>query len=192
MAKADVLALASLIGGEQVDPTLADRFYHDVVAELGQSEILVEMSLLPVTPGTGVFALPAGAVRLLGVWYDDEEITVIRRNDVASMDPEWRQARGTPLAYFTEDETIRTFRLYPVPDQASKSFLFLGEPMGTEFPEYCVVVAHTVAPDTVPVYFELPIALTILAREFIRESVHRDPVFAALCQTFANALFGVI
>jgi hypothetical protein len=191
MAKADVLALVALLGGTDVDTVLAERFYREVVSELGQSETLVAMSLLPVVPGTGVFTLPEPGVRLIGVVYDDEEITPIGRGEVASIDPGWRDARGTPMAYFVEDETTRSFRLYPIPDIPSKSFLLLGAPLGTEYPEYAVVAIHTTAQDDVPVYFELPIALTILAHEFVRESSHRDPTFAAMCQTFALALLGV-
>jgi hypothetical protein len=179
MSKADTLALATLLAGPDVDQTLLDRFYRDVVWEFGQAELLVRSTVIPVTAGTGEFQLPERGVRLLTVFYDDEEIGPLRLTDVASLDAHWRDARGRPLAYIVDDRSARGFRLYPIPDVASKTGI------------YEVTAFHTEAPDDVLVWLELPIALTVLAREYVRESDHRDPVFAASCQNMATALLGL-
>jgi hypothetical protein len=180
MSKADTLALATLLAGPDVDQTLLDRFYQDVVWEFGQAELLVQPAYIGVTAGTGEFQLPARGVRLLTVFYEDEELGPLRLTDVAALDPHWRDAQGHPLAYIVDDVTARGFRLYPIPDMSSK-------PGG----EGVVVVFYTEAPDDVLAWLELPIALTILAREYVRESDHRDPAFAAHCQGMATALLSL-
>jgi hypothetical protein len=181
MSKADTLALATLLAGPDVDATLLEHFYRDVVWEFGQAELLVQTTLIQVAAGTAEFQLPELGVRLLTVFYEDEELGPLRLTDVAALDPFWRDARGHPLAYIVDDVSARGFRLYPVPEISTNLDTEAGH----------VVMYYTEAPDDVLVWLELPIALTILAREYVRESDHRDPVFAASCQNMATALMSL-
>ena len=81
----------------------------------------------------------------------------------------------------------------PAPDKPSKPFVVTyGEPTGRDYPPYAIMVLHTELRSLVPDWLELPVAFEILAREYRRESDHRDDAFATLCQRFADLLYAMV
>jgi len=191
--KADVLALVSTLSMGLADATLADRYYTDIIRLLGQREWLTQATLLPVTGGTASYSLPDIAVRLLAVFYDDRLLPQSSILEMQAVDPHWRDRLGTPIVHVVEDETTGDFVLYPIPAFNSKDFIFIfGAPFGLDYPEYAVAIIHTETREDVPAYMELPIALAVCAREFERESDHRDAIFAVACRKLSDLLFGLI
>lgn len=189
MSKARVLDLVATLGRGQADPTNAERDYRDVVFDAGRFELATEVTLIPAAAGTAQYVLPAGAVRLLGVFYDDVALLPVSLAELEAVNPQWRDEVGAPVAYVTETETVQTFRLYPVPDIDSKSFVpVVGEPLGLDFPESNLAVVHTEVRDDLPDWTDLVFAFGVLTREFSRESAHRDTEFAAACQQVYGAL----
>lgn len=193
MPRADVLQLIADLSGGQADAVLAERYYDDVVDDLGRRQWLTQASLLTTTANTGTYRLPADGIRLLGVFYGDELLDRVALRTLEAYDPHWRDAAGTPIAYTVEDETTNEFRLFPVPTVPSQDFIFLfGSPFGADFAERAVAVVHTERRDDLPLWLELPVAFDVLAREFARESDHRDPAFAEVARRLAATMYQMV
>jgi hypothetical protein len=193
MSKADVLAFAATMGLQQGDSVLLAQFYDEIVTDLARQAWVSDATILPVVAGTGLFAFPERAVRIMGVVYDDTELSESTVMELDAVDNEWRSRTGKPMTYVLEDETTRTVRLYPAPDVNSKDVSFPGGVnLGENYPQGSVVLFHTETREDVPEWLTLPIAFSILAREFERASAHRDPAFADACQKTADALMTLV
>lgn len=194
MAKADVLSLVQLIGADQADAGQIDRYYSDVVYALAQKRLVTNVSLIPTTFNTAIYSFPASAVELISVFYDDYEV---RKASIAECSSyygsNWRDVKGSPVAYVTENEADRTFRLVPQPQANSKDFIFShGRPLGLDYPDYAAAVLHTEFRQDLPVWLELPVALDVAAREFSRDSDHRDLEFANITKQIAEFLYAMV
>lgn len=189
MPKSDVLQLVQDLSNGLADVTTSERYYHDTVFDLGKRNFLTNATLIPVVAGTGSYAFPVGAIDLLGLFYDDKQLDLLPLRDLEWIDPHWRDAEGPPEGYVRQDENDKTFRLYPEPDLPSKDFIFLlGSPLGLDYPEYSLAAIHTETRNDLPAWLELPVAFRILSFEFERESAHRDPAFAKLCNELSQIL----
>lgn len=191
MSRSDVLQLCQDLSTNQSDADAIDKFYDDVVSDLGRGDWLVTTDVLAATAGTAQYNPVSTIVELRGVWYDDRWLYKESLRSIEALNPNWRDERGTPRAYIIEDETNLQFRLYPRPAVDSKT-PGGGEEMGLEFPEYSVVVLMTEIRETLPAWLELPVAFEILAREFGRESDHHDPTFAKSCKEISQMLLKMV
>lgn len=192
MSRNSVLSLVNDLSRGLADQGICGHYYDDIVHEIGQRPIFTRATLVAVDGATATFALPDTAIRLLYVLYDDRILAPASLRELEAVNPHWRDERGTPIAYVTERENARSFRLYPVPDVASKSFIFLtGLPFGRDYPELAVVIVHTEDRE-LPDWLDLPVALDILGREFGRESDHRDPAFAEMCGQLAVLMYRML
>ena len=188
--KSDVLVLVDDFSLGQADPNAASRFYDEIVRDFGRAPYLVNASLVALAAGATGFTLPASAVAILAAFYDDDELVPAMQQELALVNPQWRDERSAPSVYTAENETSREYVLYPRPGAATKDFIFLfGAPMGVDFPEYAIGVVHTETREDVLPWMELPLALFILTREYLRESPHRDPMFAEACQRLGNLMW---
>lgn len=193
MAKANVLQLVQDISSNQADATAIDRYYDDVVRDLGQHPWLTQATLISITAGTAIYTPATSVIRILDTYYDDRVLRPATLKEMESINPAWRDARGTPIAYVNEDETAKDFRLYPNPEVTSKDFIFLfGSPFGLDYPEYAVAIVHTETRIDLPAWLEMPTAFEVLAREFMRESNHQDVAFAKMCKQVADLLLSLV
>lgn len=191
MAKADVLALVDLLALGRADLELADRYYREIVEELGEMPLHIDIALLEPAPGDQTFELPTDARRLLAAIYDDQHLGMASTTDVAlRYGPGWRDRRGRPTSVVQEAESDGTYRLVPRPDETSSGLSYPhGSPLGVDYPMSALALFHTALRDDVHLLLELPVAFDICAREFARESDHRDPDFAATCKLVADLLY---
>lgn len=193
MAKADVLQLIQDISSQQADATAIDRYYDDVVRDLGQRPWLTQATLISITANTAIYTPATSVIRILGTFYDDRVLISATPREMESISSTWRDARGTPIAYVNEDEGAKDFRLYPNPEVTSKDFIFLfGSPFGLDYPEYAVAIVHTETRTNLPAWLEMPVAFEVLAREFMRESNHQDVAFAKTCKQMADLLLSLV
>lgn len=187
--RAAILSLAATLGNGQADPVTLAGYLGDILTEMNSQPWLTTASILPVARGQGSFVPPDSYVRTLGVAYDDRWLSLATLRELEWSDPGWRARSGVPLVYVREGETTQTFRMFPVPDQASGDLsFFAGAPMGVDYPASAVLLVHTETRDTVPDWLDLPLALAVLERDFARESAYRDPVFSAACGKLAAML----
>lgn len=190
MAKADVLTLIQDLSSGQADAAAIDRFYDDVIRDLGQRPWLAQATLIAITAGTTVYTPATSVIRILDVYYDDHVLRKATKQELESTNAQWRDEHGTPIVHITEDESAKDFRLYPNPEVSSKDFIFLfGSPFGLDYPEYAVAIVHTETRINLPAWLEMPVAFEILRREFMRESDHKDTEFAGACGQLADLLF---
>ncbi len=186
MSRATVLQLVDDLSVDVAYSATADQFYDDIVHELAMQAVFTRATLRPITAGTGAVTLPDSGIELLYAVYDDRILAKTTRRQLEMLSSHWRDHRGTPVAYNEELENDQTLRLYPVPEIGSKAFSFVfGEPLGRDFPEYSVTLVHT-ENEELPEWMDLPMALEILAREFSRESDHRDLEAAEACRQLAT------
>ncbi len=189
MSRSTCLGLVRSLTLVPPDEGTLDRYYDETLIDIGTDPFLFEATLLPVSLDQHTFTLPDFAVNLQSVWYDDRALDAATLQHMQAISPQWRDAQNQPCTYVTEQETERTFRLFPRPTHPSKDFIFLtGSPFGIDFPSYSVAVLHTTHPSDAPDLLDLMIAHRILAREFSRESQHQDLEYAQRCEILYQLL----
>lgn len=193
MGKAEVMALVSLLSRDRQDNNAVEQYYEHVVVGLARKGILVEATLVAASTDVAVYEWPEGAIDVLGVWYDNKELSYSKLGDLEAYRPVWRSLKGKPSSYTLQDEATRSLRIIPSPEVPSAIFSFdWGQPFGHDYPGYSIVVVHTVVRDDVADYFTLAIALDVLAREFARDSEHRDLTFSKIAEELAVAVYEMV
>lgn len=191
--KADVLALVDLLSNTLADPTVTPDLYSDIVFDWGSQPILTQATLISLTAKSEEFNLPPQVLDVLAVIWDQRELGKLRLREVEALNPSWRNQVGTPNSYIDQAETAKVLALYPAPFMPSgPNTAVHGEPLGQDYPLYSVVLLNTETRQDVMPYLELPLALLILEREFIRESNHRDEDFAMMAGDFGRFLLNCV
>ena len=155
------------------DTVAVDRFIDAVFRDLAWTETLIEITEQEETSVTPTF--PVLASKIVTVFWEGRQLDLVSLRTLESFDPQWRDRRGEPIAYLTEGELTRTYRLYPSPDSTGTVTLF-----------------HTQLHTAVPQWLELPITFEVLSREYARESNHRDDTMSQLCSKVSEILLGMV
>lgn len=193
VSKADVLALVQELCTNQADATAIDKYFDEVISDLGKDGWLCVAEVLAATKGTFEYEPPSTVIKLWNVIYDDRMLYKENLRAVESVNVNWRDETGTPRAYVVEDESNHKFRLYPKPDRTSKDFVpIFGSPLGLDYPTYSVVVIISEMRDTIPQWLIVPVAFDILNREFMRESDHQDTVFGDACKKLSTMFYAMV
>lgn len=181
MARATTLSLVASLSNGQADAAACDQYYTECLLEQAMSPAFATSRVIPVTALNPTVTYPTDVIEVFSVLYDARPLTLMPLLQLEARNPHWRDQVGAPLAYTHELETVDTFRLYPKPPEPSgpQSFVF-GEPMGRDFPVGSVTLICTTTAD-LPSWFDLPLALKVLSKEYGRESNHRDPKHAEAC-----------
>jgi len=187
--KPEVLALVDLLSNGQADDAVAPQLYDDIVQSWAALGILTVAITESMTAGQRTLTLNPFQLTVDRFIYDNLELGQLALRELESLDPGWRNRRGTPHSYTIEALPARVLALYPAPLLASLPDLgTFGEPLGRDFPPYTAVIIGSEYRQAVPIQFELPLALLIMEREFSRESDHTDIEFAAWCKKLGGDL----
>lgn len=186
---ANILALALDLCLQQGDLAQMADFADDVCIDLSLRGWLCELVPLVVASGQSTYTLPAEATSLLAAFYDDTELSAASIGAMGSR-ADWRARPGRPRTVVRETEADRTARVFPVPNVASAPAG--ANPLGDGFPVGAIHLLVTEKRTTLPEWLALPAALLVLAREFARESDHRDLTFAGACQQLADAYLDMV
>jgi len=193
MTRQAVLDLCSALTLGQLSADTFAQYYDDAIYALGSVPYLVQPYQVPVDLQQGRFDYPDGAIELLDLWYDARHLDQMAQPQLDAMHPNWQDHRGYPVAYTTDSLDLLAFQVYPVPDMPSAPPLFPQSlQWGEHYPLYHVSMLATAHQVDLPVWMELPIAYQLLAREYGRESPHRDPVYAAACQQVSALLMDML
>lgn len=175
--KADVLALTQTLCLDVADADEISQYYDEIIRELGFGEVIVETDIIETDANQPFYTFSHESLNILEVHQDQagrlspENGNALRASQGAS----WRLKRGTPSA-FTQDQTNSDdLRLFPIPTSP-------GE----------LTVIQTVEVDDILEYLELPIALEICNREFLRESGHQDVEFAVVSHALSQFFFNLV
>lgn len=187
-SRATVLALVDTLTYNLADTTQTAIFFDEVIQELGHDPRawLTTVAVQPTGTTNAVQALSTliGIVRVLAVFYQNRQLRHATITELDAWNPAWRDERGRPVAYTTEEESDRTIRLYPQPTQTM--------PTGDLTTDPPLAFLYTEQRTTVPDWLDLPVALLVLARELQRESNHRDLDTATIARALAMDMLKMV
>ena len=177
MTRATVLALIDSFSADQSEDTEASVLYDEVIRELGFYEVLTtrEDQFLPIS-ANGIYQLSPDTMRVLEVAWNQRRVDRSSEFSIRSaFGANWRSLRGQPVAVTVWEESANTIRFIPQPNSG-----------GT------VTLIKTETREDLPYWLELPVALMVLHREFIRESNHQDVDFAKLAFELGKLFMGLV
>ena len=183
MSQSDVQNLVVLLSNGQADLTLFPKLYDDAIAGLGDDDWLTNAVPITFTEGSNAVNLPNNLLDILAVIYDDTVLSDLSLRELEALsNGNWRNAKGKPIAFTRESETVKSIETYPTPTQTSPLIIPVhGLPVGEDYqPGNGISIHSEWRKDAMP-YLTLPLALKVLAREYYRESPHTDFAFAGLC-----------
>lgn len=186
----DVEGLVTLLSNGQANLNVFPLLYADVVSTLGAD--LWHTAAVPIkfTAGQTLVNLPNNLLDLLQVIYDDTVLSELNLRDLANLRNGWRNAPGNPVGFTREAEQVKTIEVYPVPLTTSPPIIPVhGLPVGQDYAPGNGISIHSEWRQNVLPYLTLPVALAVLAREYMRESPHTDMNFAMLCKQLSDMLF---
>lgn len=174
MSKADVLALVDELVLKPDTSGDAERFYDDVIRELGFREYLCSTRVQTVQAGAPNYTIAADTIRVLESHLDQTgRLDPVKGRTLrATYGAEWRARTGSPYHLTRTDTSSNVVRLFPIPDCDS-----------------LLTFIRTFTPDDVPYWLELPIALEVTSRLLIRESANQDIDFATQAKRLASLMF---
>ena len=191
MSKSNVISFVDSMSLDGNNASSTDTFYDDTIKDMSQLPLFTNVRLIAATKGTNQYTIPDDVVNIHEMFYDSSVVPRSSIQTLNTLNQEWRDESGPPVAYAVEEETSKQFRLYPTPDVNSKDFIFLfGEPLGRDFPEYSVGLVHTEIRDDNPDWLDLILSFKVLAKEHQKDSAIVDTNFASLCDQMADSLMG--
>ncbi len=187
MSKTTVKTLVTDMSLAQDEAGTVESFYVSTLQELSLKPLFTDVRLIEMTGDTSQYTIPDDIGLILEMFYDSEIVFREPFSSINIHNRNWKDLEGPPEFYVVESETSKQFRLVPRPQLDSKDFSFiLGEPLGRDFPEYSVGLIHTKVQNDNPDWMDLPIALKICAKEFMKESRYKDPDFSEVCDQLAD------
>ena len=176
----NIVDLANIIAGTTGSTTTMNIYYDEVMRNLGTrfNPPLFESTTFAISSGTASYAWPSTACSVLAIYSSaGREILQANRTELDAYDDGWRASTSTDSYHFycVEEDTQRSFRLYPIPSTASTGTVIMGVASSADVPDY----------------FSFYVACNILAREFAKPSDHQDKQFAAAAEDVAK-LFGML
>jgi len=193
MSQAGVLALVDAYGFDLDAHPQVEGFYADLMWDAARWGVSTSVQLLESVRGDGEYRTPLDEGAIHAIFYDDVQLSPTRLQSLEAVDADWRSVIGRPNSYIREDQNAHEFRVYPVPDESSVDFSFLfGSPLGHDFPARSLGIVQGEHRDDLPAWLDVPLALQILAREYARESDHRDPAFAKACKDLGDHLLALV
>lgn len=199
MSHSAILDLLTHFSNGSADPIAVGQYYTRLTQDLTRAPWFVVATVKAVTAHDPTFTLNSDAdagpveAKIVGVFYDGRILELIDHLALESISPQWRDHRGNPLAYSIEDEANKDYRIYPAPDKPSGAFIFVyGAPLGLDMPPYAVLLLHTEPRTVFPDWMDLPVAWSLMAREYGHESRHRDDALADFSQSLADLLWSMV
>ena len=196
MTKAEVLTIVKTLTHDQADSVTIDGYFDQLIDDLGRRtfDVLTDMEVIPLVNGQEEYTLPANAVVEHAIFLDDRELRHTYVQQLEAMDMNWRDHIGKPWAYSKDEQTARTFRVYPIPNFDSTAADYSeGEPLGRGFPSDALTIFYASRATTeLPTWLILPLVLQILAWEFARPSQHQSQAFADFAGQMAALTFQMI
>lgn len=181
-----VQTLAATLGAELLSATSFDVLFLEELAALGHDprgwmSTVVDGGALPTTQ-TVTLPTTINIIALQAVFLGGRELSPAAAEELAAWAYDWRDRRGDPLVYALHDESDRTLRLYP---ESTRTYDVADDGR----PLFLCTSTNTAG---IPDILKLPLALLVIAREFERESTHRDLDFAGICRALGQHVLSLV
>jgi hypothetical protein len=193
MSRAGVMALVDDWTFGLATQTTLGSYYEDLTWDATRWGVPTTAVLLPVVRGTSEYVMPDAEGRTYAIFYDDILLSKATLRELEAVNARWRDKVGRPISWVEQDTPDHTFRITPTPEENSQDFIFLfGSPFGHDFPFRAVAAIIGERRDDLPDWLDVPLALSVLGREYERDSDHRDPQFALACRTIGTSLLALV
>lgn len=193
MSQSDVAALCVLLSNGQADMTLFPGLYADVVKVLGEQDWHTIATPVTFIGNQNTVNLPPALLNLLTLIYDDTVLSDLELREMESLNPGWRNVKGSPIAFTREEQQVKAVQLYPTPTFTSPPIIPVhGLPTGQDYAPGNGIAVYSQSVTNVLPYLTLPVALLVLAREYVRESPHQDFAFAMMCKALGEMILGML
>jgi hypothetical protein len=196
MTKLEILQIVKTLTQDQADNVTISGYFDQLLDDLGRltSDIMTELEVIPLIAEQEEYTLPANAVCEHAIFLDDRELLHTTVHHLESRNMNWRDHRGKPWAYTKDEQTARTFRVYPIPNFSSTATDWSeGEPLGRGFPSDALTIFYSSrANDKIPSWLVLPLVFQILSWEFARPSQHQSQAFSDFAAQLAGMTFEMI
>ncbi len=187
-------ALYVLLSNGQADATLFNGFYSYTMARADIARFHTTATPITFTEKQPAVALPSDLINLHTLIYDDRVLSDLELRELESLNPGWRNAIGSPVAFTRQAEPAKTVEVFPVPFETSPPIIPVhGLPTGEDYApgNGMAIYAQQLAGDCLP-YLVLPIALYCLQREYVRESPYMDTAFALMSGQVGKTLIEML
>ena len=192
--RTEILAFCDFLSAGLAEQNECLRLYSEVLIELAHDP-RAWLSTVAVS-NTGLVAdntdpdqleIRGGVIKLLAMFYSHRQLTEESIGALNGLNADWREHVGEPWGYTRQGEEGRMLRLYPKPRRLPVT----GETLSTSTDSAIALYCDQRTTD-VPDVMVLPIALLILAREFERESNHRDQAASEVWRAMATNMLDMI
>lgn len=189
--RADIITLAQTLGLASTDAVLLDRYYTEAIQAITDYRVRLEATIIAVTAGEPRYAIQASdasALRIAAAFFGTRELTRTTLVEMEAVDHTWQATEGTPTSYIEEHEDTRglTIHLWPTPDATSAPAVLAPDPFGLNYPLDRLVVLTSDADDALAPWLDYALACSIVARDLLHPSAHRDPQIAAAAAKLAT------
>lgn len=182
--KATVLDLVTSLSYGLADTAEIDRIWGELIIDLANDPRQFFSNVVGLDSGTVAdlrdqeqLELPAASNigRVIALFYQGRQLSREDERTFATKQRTWPDRIGRPVAFTTDQRGDRFLRLFPKNDT---------------FDVNSVVLFYTQSVRTTSIqdFYALPLALLVLAREFERESNHRDMDFSKACRALGTQL----
>lgn len=178
--KATIIALAQVLCGNLGDQTEMERLYGEIELELAHDpRHWIATHTSTTASSDDAIQGDVDALFNLAVFYEGRQLIEVARAHLEAANPNWRDQRGVPRAFTKDNVDTHLFRLYPRRHESATPVTL----------DFFITKAIT---GGIPDIMALPLALFVCAREFSRESHHRDMQFAVECNQLASELLNMV
>lgn len=124
ITRAGLIAFAKTLSHNTASTVTLGESYDEVVEQLAKlteppNPPVVATTGLTISSGTASYTYPTGAVSILGVFDRGRQLHEVSHQELNSYGLTWRDDTGDPVAYYVEEESADSIRLYPTPSTTS-------------------------------------------------------------------------
>lgn len=199
MANAAVTTLINRIVGSSIstliDSAATDNYQNDVILEIARGAFpgflaQTDAAFIALTRNTVEYDFPSGFRLPLMICFDDTQLAHARFDEALNFSQDWRNTAEKPIAFIQDPVDRDKFEIIPPSNYESagvagtplapptpwptEALTFIGTESNTLWAESCLADTH------------LALAFEVIAREFSRDSDHKDSDLAALAKSFAS------
>ena len=177
VSKTNILDFVEWLSLDLEDDTSASNFFDDVIERLAflEKPLFFKHDIENFSAGTSVYDFAADMLDLHWASLADSFLLPCSEDDLNAYASSWRADTGTPEA-ISSDRLTRQYRVYPTPSSImAYQFMYIQD-RSTGILEI----------------YQIPIALKVLAQDFVYDSKHQDLDFSGICDQIGSLFLNLL